>query len=122
MPTIQTKTSATEEILNRYIVAFINNDLEELMKDYTEKTELWTFSGAMAGLNAISSFYTYVFALLPKGGTQVDIRQTIVKHNKAFIVWRAESHIISVPLGTDSFEIINGEIVWQSMAVHVLHK
>ena len=111
-----------KETFQHHLQAFGNNDIEELMKDYTEDSEVWTPEGSMAGLDAISSFYIYAFTLFPKGATRLEIKQMIVKGDKLYVVWNAESAIVNVPVGTDSFEIIDGKILWQTTAIHVIQK
>jgi hypothetical protein len=46
----------------------------EIMKDYLQESEVWTPDGSLVGLEAISSFYSYVFTLLPKGGTEFEMK------------------------------------------------
>ena len=111
-----------EETLQHHLEAFGKNDIDELMKDYTEQSELWTPEGPIAGLEAISSFFTYAFTLFPKHVTRLEIKKMIIKGDKVYIVWNADSPIINVPLGTDSFEITDGKIVWQSTAIQVIQK
>lgn len=57
----------TKEILDHHIAAFVETDLNELMKDYKESSELLTPQGAMKGLHAIRLFFEEVFKILPKG-------------------------------------------------------
>ena len=119
METLQATAQAT---LEHHLEAFGKNDIDEIMDDFTEQSEVWTQEGAIKGLGAIRSFFTYAFTLFPKDSTHLDIKQMIVNKNKAYIVWTAESAIINVPLGTDSFEIKDGKILWQSAAFHVIQK
>ena len=122
MQTLQTKTDTIEKTLNHHLQAFVENDIEEMMKDYTEQSEVWTSEGAIVGLEAISSFFSYVFTLLPQESIQLDIKQNIVKEDRAYIVWSADSSVISIPTGTDSFEIRDGKILWQSTAAQIVQK
>ena len=46
----------------------------------------------------------------------------IIKGDKVYIVWNADSPIINVPIGTDSFEIIDGKILWQTTAIQIIQK
>ncbi|WP_375434152.1 nuclear transport factor 2 family protein [uncultured Hymenobacter sp.] len=117
---METVQISTEAILRHHLEAFCNNDVEALIKDYVPTSEVWTPDGALIGLDSISSFYSYVFTLLPKESLHFEVRKEIVKGNKAYIVWNASSTIINVPLGTDSFEIEDGKIVWQSLAAHIV--
>jgi limonene-1,2-epoxide hydrolase len=119
MQTLQVTAQTTVE---HHLEAFRNNDIDEIMKDFTEQSEVWTPEGAIVGLEAISAFFSYAFTLFPKDSTRLDIKQMIVKGNKVYIVWNAESAIINVPIGTDSFEIKDGKILWQSTAIQIIPK
>jgi ketosteroid isomerase-like protein len=112
----------TKETFRHHLEAFGKNDLDELMKDYTEQSEVWTPEGPIAGLDAIASFFSYAFTLFPKDATRLEIKQMIAKGDKLYVVWDADSPVVSVPIGTDSFEIIDGIIVWQSTAIHIIQK
>ncbi|MGZ8524643.1 MAG: nuclear transport factor 2 family protein [Chitinophagaceae bacterium] len=111
-----------KETFQHHLEAFGKNDINELMKDYTEESEIWTPEGPIAGLAAISSFYIYAFTLFPKDATRLEIKQMIVKGDKLYVVWNAESAIVNVPVGTDSFEIIDGKIMWQTTTIHIIQK
>ncbi len=67
-------------------------------------------------------YYSYIFTLLPKENTHLEVNQRIFKEGRAYIAWKAESSIISIPIGTDSFEIKDGKIVWQSLAANIIQK
>jgi hypothetical protein len=112
----------TETVVQHHLDAFTTNNLDELKKDYLEESEVWAPEGVMQGLENISSFYAYVFSLLPKEDMRFEIKQKIIKQEKAYIVWSAESSKISIPIGTDSFEIKDGKIMWQSLAAHIIPK
>lgn len=119
MQTLQLTAQAT---LQHHLEAFGKNDLEEIMSDFTEQSEVWTPEGTIVGLKAISSFFSYAFTLFPKDSTRLNLKQMIVKDNKAYIVWDAESAVMNAPIGTDSFEIEDGKILWQSTAFQIIEK
>jgi hypothetical protein len=114
----QTKT---QEILNHHLSAFMEADVDEVLKDFTEESELLTPDGALKGLNAIRSFLEEVFKMVPKGST-LETKQMIVRDNLAYITWSGESSFVSIPLGTDSFIIENDKIVYQTLAAHIIPK
>lgn len=116
MQTVQTTPAI---ILDHHLQAFIHNNLDELLEDYTEASEIWTPNGVIAGLESIAAFYQYVFTLFPKGSTQLELKQNLVNGNKAYIVWSAHSLVVHIPVGTDSFEFYDGKIVWQSTAAQI---
>lgn len=111
-----------ETVIQHHLQALAQNQLEELLKDYTEQSELWTENGIIAGLENISSFFSYAFNLLPKGKTSLEIKKMIVKENKVFMVWTADSPSITIPFATDCFEIKENKIIWQSIAFQSVHK
>ena len=119
---MQTQEVTMEKIFEHHLQAFLKNDLQEIMKDYTEQSEVWSPNGAMVGIEAISCFYSYIFTLLPKENTNFEIKQKIAKQDKLYVVWCADSAIINIPIGTDSFQIEDDKILWQSLAAQIIPK
>jgi len=119
---MQTLPIDSEIVFQHHLEAFGNNDINELMSDYSEESELWTPDGAIVGLEAISSFFSYAFTLFPKGKTQLEVKKIIVKDDKVYLVWNADSPIVNVPFATDSFIIKEGKILWQSTALQMALK
>ncbi|GAA4470557.1 hypothetical protein GCM10023189_59350 [Nibrella saemangeumensis] len=113
---METQQIKAERIFQHHLEALRNNDLGELMKDYTEQSEVWTPDGEIVGLDAIAAFFSYAFTLLPKGSTTLEIKKLTAKEDKVFIIWTADSPLVAVPFATDCFEIRRGMIVWQSTA------
>ena len=109
-------------VFPHHLEALRNNDLVELMKDYTEDSEVWTPDGEMIGLNAISALFANAFTLFPKGHTTIEVKKTIAKGNKVYVVWTADSPTITVSFAADNFEINEGKILWHSMALQVAQK
>ena len=114
----QTKT---QEVINHHLSAFLDADLNEIMKDFTEESELLTPDGALKGLNSISSFFGQVFKIVPKGST-FEMKQMIVRDSIAYLAWSCDSSFVSIPLGTDSFIIKNDKILYQTLAAHIVPK
>ena len=119
---MQTLQMTPERVFQHHLEALGKNDMDELMKDYAGQSELWTPDGAIVGLEAISSFYSYAFTLFPKGKTELEIKKMIVKANKVYVVWTADSPLVNVSFATDSFEIKEGKILWQSTAFQMTQK
>jgi len=122
METLELKTTTTQEVLDHHFQAFLNNDVEEIMKDYTEESEIWTGEGPIRGLESIAAFFSYAFTVLPKEGTQLGVKQKIVNKNRAFIIWNANSPFISILTGADTFLIEDGKITLQTVATHMVPK
>jgi hypothetical protein len=119
---MQTTQMNPENVFQHHLEALGKNDIDELMTDYSEESEIWTPDGAITGLIAISSFFTYAFTLFPKDKTHLEIKKMIVKDCKVYVVWIADSPIVNVPFATDSFEIKDGKILWQSTAFQMVEK
>src|SRR5277367_2020363 len=113
---MQTTLINPEKVFQHHLEAIVNNDMEELMKDYTEQSELWTPDGAIVGLKAISSFFSYALTLFPKDKTKLELKKLIANDEKVYIVWSSVSPTATLPFITDSFDIKGGKILWQSTA------
>ncbi len=119
---MQTSQITPTIVFEHHLEALRQNDLDELMKDYTEKSEIWTPDNAFIGLEAISSLYSWAFTLFPKDKTTLEIKKMMAKGNKVYIIWIADSPLVNVPFATDSFEIVDGKILWQSAAFQLVQK
>lgn len=114
--------NGTQTVFQHHVQAFIENNIEELMKDYSEESEVWTPQGKLTGKDAIRSFYTEVFKLCPARKSQLEIKQMITNDEKVYIVWSADSALANIPTGTDTFEIKEDKIVFQTLAAHIIMK
>ena len=97
----------TSEILNHHLTAFGNNDLMEIMKDYTEESEVLTPNGPLKGLAAIRKFFEEFFLAIPTGSA-FDMKQLTVTGHVGYIAWASESAVVKIPMGTDTF-ILEGD-------------
>ena len=119
---METLNVTTETVLQHHLQAFLNNDLEEIMNYFHDDAEVWGPEGVVSGREAITSFFSNVFTIFPKGASRLELKQQIIKDEKAYLVWTADTPMSSVPLGTDSFLIRDGKIIWQSFALHMVPK
>lgn len=107
----------TQEILTHHLTAFGNNDLEEILKDYTEDSELMTPSGMIKGLAAIRKFFEDFFTAIPTGSS-FEMRQLLVSGPVAYIAWASDSAVASIPMGTDTFFLKGDKIQFHTVADH----
>ena len=114
----QTKT---QEIVNHHLSAFYDADVDEIMKDFTEDSEMLTPEGVLKGLNVIRSFYEEVFKMLPKGST-LEMKQMFVRDNLAYVAWNCESAFVTIPVGADSYIMENDKIKYQTLCAHIIPK
>ena len=92
----------TAEVLNHHLTAFGDNDLKEILKDYTEESEIFTPLGPVNGLSAIERFFSDYFKAIPTGSA-FELKQLTVRQNVGYVAWSSESDKLHIPLGTDTF-------------------
>ena len=119
---MQTIQISPKNVVQHHLEALGKNDLEELMKDYTEQSELWTPDGPIVGLKAISSFFSYAFTLFPKDKTKFEIKKMIANDDKVYFVWSADSPVVNISFASDSFEVKEEKILWQTTAFQMVQK
>lgn len=108
----------TKKVLMHHLTAFGNNDLDEIMKDYTEASEVLTPEGPVKGMDAIRQFFTDYFITIPTGSV-FEMKKLIVSGNAAYIVWSSDSPVASIPMGTDSFVLTDDRIMLHTVAAHM---
>ncbi len=113
--------TSTQQVLNHHLSAFMEADVQEILKDFTDESELLTPEGALKGLPAIQSFFEEAFKVIPKGSS-LDLKQMAIRDDVAFIAWRCESPFVNVPLGTDTFIIREDKIVCQTLSAYMIPK
>jgi limonene-1,2-epoxide hydrolase len=73
---------SAEAVFHHHLEAFKNNDLDEIIKDYTDESEIWSPEGKIVGLEGIAAFFSYVFTLLPKDRTRFELKYYADKEEK----------------------------------------
>ena len=116
-----TNESLTHDILTHHLQAFGGNDLDEILKDYTEQSELITPNGPLKGLSAIKKFFEDYFAVIPTGSA-FELQQLSVTGNVAYVAWNSESTLATIPMGTDTFVMEGNKIRFHSVADYRIYK
>lgn len=106
----------TEKVVSHHLEAFKNNDLEEVMKDYTEESVLITPDATYTGLEEIRTSFANVFKVFHKDSMTFTLDKSIVAQDIGYILWKAKTPAVTVSYGTDTFVIHNGKIVRQTFA------
>lgn len=112
MTTIENRT---KEILSHHLTAFGDNNLDEIMKDYTEQSEVLTQDGPLKGLEAIRKFFEEFFITIPTGSA-FEMNQFTVTNNVAYIAWSSKSAVAEIPMGTDTFFLEGDKIRFHTVA------
>ena len=118
---METHETVTSAILMHHLTAFGNNDLEEIMKDYTEESEVLTPAGPLKGLAAIHKFFEDFFKAIPTGSA-FEMKQLIETGSVAYIAWASESSDTKIPMGTDTFFLEGDKIRVHTVADYRLAK
>ena len=115
-PTSAIDEAKTQEVLDRHMKAFQENDLDGIMADYSEESILVIPDATSRGLAEIRKNFEGAFAAFPKDSTTLTITKTVVTQDMAYIIWNAKTPKFEVPFGTDSFIVRDGKIVRQTFA------
>ena len=110
-----TNDKTTKDVLMHHLTAFGNNDLEEIMKDYTNESEVLTPDGPLKGLDAIRNFFADYFIVIPTGSA-FEMKQLTVTHNVGYVAWTSESAKAKIPIGTDTFFLEGDKIRFHTVA------
>jgi hypothetical protein len=104
---------STQAVLGHHLGAFAVG-LEEVMKDFTEKSVVITPDATYEGLAEIAVFYDAFISGLPENfwDNFTMIRQD-VQGEVAYIVWHAKPDFL---LGTDTYVMRDGKIAAQTYA------
>ncbi|WP_287586245.1 nuclear transport factor 2 family protein [Candidatus Borrarchaeum sp.] len=112
----------TEEILKHHLESFGTGNVDEIVKDYTEDSVIFTPDKVVKGLSEIRAlFKMFTTELLPPG-CDFKLLQQQIQENVAYIAWNAESESHKFYIGTDTFVIKDGKIGLQTFAAHVEKK
>jgi ketosteroid isomerase-like protein len=111
----------TREVLNHHLTAFGGNDLDAILADYTEDSQVLTADGPLKGLAAIRGMFEDFFSKIPTG-SDFEMKQLSVVDNVAYISWTSKSAVATIPLGTDTFFLEGDKISLHTVASYVAPK
>ncbi|MEB2775111.1 nuclear transport factor 2 family protein [Algoriphagus sp. D3-2-R+10] len=106
----------TQSVVDHHLKAFIGNDLNETMADYTEESILITPYRTYRGLAEIQLNFENAFAALPKDSTTVTVSKNTAIRDVGYIIWEADAPKLNFSYCSDTFIIQNGKIVSQTFA------
>jgi ketosteroid isomerase-like protein len=108
-------STTVEQTLMHHLTAFGNNNLDEILKDYTEESVIMTPNGSKKGLAEIREFFKEFFHVIPTGSS-FSMNQKIIDGNVAYIAWASKSNIAEIPMGTDTFVFDGDKIQYHTVA------
>lgn len=104
-----------EQILMHHLVAFGENNVDEILKDYTEQSVIMTANGTIKGLTEIRTFFKDFFEVIPTGSS-FTMKQKMIEGNVAYIAWASKSRTTEILMGTDTFVFEGDKIVYHTVA------
>ena len=113
-----TQEATTNAVLTHHLTAFGDNDLDEILKDYTEESQVLTATGPLKGLAAIKGMFEDFFVKIPTG-SDFEKQQVSVVDNVAYVAWNSKSAVATIPLGTDTFFLEGDKIRLHTVASYV---
>jgi ketosteroid isomerase-like protein len=108
--------ATTTEVVQHHLLSFGARDLEGILSDYAPDAVLCVPDGALRGHEAIGGLFRVMLAEFGKPGAEFQLLQQLVDGDHAYIVWTARTADNVYELGTDTFVVRNGRIVFQSFA------
>jgi hypothetical protein len=119
VPVVQEPVSSSEqseEVLNNHLAAFMANDLEAVMVDYSDNSVVITPDSTYNGLEQIKGLFSSLFPAFPTEGTTIELDKMVIENEVAYIIWHGSSPSVDVPFATDTFIIEDGKIQRQTFA------
>jgi len=107
-----------DQILSHHLGAFGNNDLDEIMKDYTEESIVFAETGVVSGISAIREFFVEMFRMIPSG-SEFEMKQINVVFNVAHIIWSSKSSTAEIPYGSDTFVFEQDTIKFHTVSAYL---
>ncbi|MFB6234597.1 MAG: nuclear transport factor 2 family protein [Halopenitus sp.] len=108
--------SDTTAVLEHHLDAFGAQDLEAVMVDYTDDSVVVTNLGEFHGLDEIEGLFTDLFDEFSQDGATIDVDDTVVEDDFAYLLWHGETPDNVYEFCTDTFHIPDGTIDYQSFA------
>ena len=110
----QTIDEISKEVVMNHLNAFLDNNLEALISDYTNDSVLITQASTYSGTEEINAFFVDLSMHFPKQESNFVLDKVVANVDLVYIVWRAKTPSLQVPIGSDTFIIKNGKIYQQT--------
>lgn len=106
---------STQDVFEHHFQAFKDQDMEEMMKDYSEESLVVTGNGTFKGLDEIEAMFEGFFEEF-SGEYFVESTQEVIEGDIAWFTWRADNPSMFYEFGSDTFIIIDDVIRYQTVA------
>jgi len=108
----------TRKVVEHHVQSLIELNVEEILRDYTEDSVLFTPDGPVQGLANLRMVFEGFLQNMPEG--LIDnlefLRRDVVR-DVAYLLWTSGE---DAPLGTDTFVVQEGKIRVQTFAAYLI--
>ena len=113
------QSSVTEAVVRNHLRAFVKQEgIAAILSDYAEDARLYGEARVYHGKQEIGDFFVGFIDSLPAGAIdQFSLKSLRSDGDIAYITWSAGNEI---PLGTDTFVVNDGKIVFQTFAMYTV--
>jgi ketosteroid isomerase-like protein len=109
--------TGTEAVLQHHGQALVSRKLDDIMKDYTDDSVLFTPTGTLKGLKSIRAGFTeFMKIYTPELMAKMKVIKQDIHGEYAYLLWSA---LPVVPFGGDTFYVRNGKIMMQSFVTQM---
>ena len=119
---------STKEVLERHLKCLSAGDLAGFLAEYAPDAVVFRpvgFAGAGGIAKGFAEFrpaFSALFKEFARSGTRFEIRQQAIEGDYACIIWEAETEENIYELGSDTYVIKEGKIIFQSFAGKIVPK
>lgn len=113
-PTFKKKLLSTQNIWEKHINSWKNQDIKAIMADYASDAQVIVNGKVFKGKENISNLFTKLFNIFGRAEEHI-IKPVVISEQVAYIIWSAKINGLNHPLGTDTFIISNSKIKYQTI-------
>ena len=93
--------------------------MDALLSDYTEESVVLTPDTTLIGLDQIKALFANMGSMFPAEGSEFVLDRMDINNELGYIIWHANTPIVKIPLGTDTYIVKDGKIIKQTFAAKV---
>ena len=105
--------ATVETVMQHHAQALMSGNLDELLKDYTKDSVLFTPTETFKGLERIKAAFAGMMKMLPPEAiANFKVTKQEIQGEYVYLLWTA---LPTFPFAGDTFHIHNGKIMMQSV-------
>lgn len=108
--------ASPDDLLQKHLHAFLQNDLDTVVSDYAEDAVLVAPDGTHEGPAAIREFFRKLMLQFPAGASTLALDHTAFHGDLVYFTWHGRTPTLDVPFATDTMVLRGGKIAQQTFA------